>query len=128
VFGVAYRMPGLGRSARSAFGSWLLVILLALLLLFKRRNIFPHVTMILFVAGVLLQAGDLLIAHVPSGVDVPSTDISKLVGAAWGTIIWSAYLLKSARLRSTFVRRYRLSRPPPFSSNRPALKADHAVP
>jgi hypothetical protein len=121
VFGVAYRMPGLGRSARSAFGSWLLVILLALLLLFKRRNIFPHVTMILFVAGVLLQAGDLLIAHVPSGVDVPS-------GAAWGTIIWSAYLLKSARLRSTFVRRYRLSRPPPFSSNRPALKADHAVP
>jgi hypothetical protein len=99
VFGVAYRMPGLGRSARSAFGSWLLVILLALLLLFKRRNIFPHVTMILFVAGVLLQAGDLLIAHVPSGVDVPSTDISKLV-----------------------------SRPPPFFSNTPALKADHAVP
>lgn len=61
VFDVAHRMPDFGRSARCAFGSWLLVILLALLLLFRRRNIFPHVTMILLVAGVLLQAGDLLI-------------------------------------------------------------------
>ncbi|MEO5829808.1 MAG: DUF2569 family protein [Rhodanobacter sp.] len=84
--------------------------------------------MILFVAGVLLQASDLLIAHLLPGVNVVSADISKLVGAVFGTIIWSAYLLKSARVRSTFVRRYRLSGPPPFPSKMPALKADHADP
>jgi prolipoprotein diacylglyceryltransferase len=38
---------------------------------------------------------------------------AQMVGGVIGTAIWSAYLIQSLRVKSTFVRRYRVSAPLP---------------
>ncbi|TPG08175.1 DUF2569 family protein [Rhodanobacter glycinis] len=55
----------------------------------------------------------LLLASLLS-IRAPSKDLSQTVRAAMGAVIWSAYLLRSQRVKSTFVMRYRASVPPPL--------------
>ncbi|MEO6926028.1 MAG: DUF3857 domain-containing protein [Rhodanobacter sp.] len=88
--------------------------LLLLVLFFKRRSSFPRTAVLLFVVAIVLQAGDLLLSGLVPGTKTKPDDISKAVGSAVGAGIWIAYLLSSRRVRATFVRRYRVSAPPPL--------------
>lgn len=86
--------------------------ILVLLLLFKRRSSFPRVALAALLAHIVLYLADLAIASMlPTGPDV-SKDAAKAMGAIIGTAIWSTYLLQSWRVKSTFVKRYRIGVPP----------------
>ncbi|GLQ90261.1 transglutaminase [Dyella flagellata] len=88
--------------------------LLLLLLLFQRRSSFPRVALLVIVSGVIVHLGDVGLASM-----VPIKNISlSTTKAVWnviGTVVWSAYLLQSRRVKATFVRRYRASMSPPLS-------------
>jgi hypothetical protein len=47
-------------------------------------------------------------------------DVSQAVGGAVGVALWLAYLWQSERVKSTFVRRYRVDVPPPLPRAVPA--------
>ncbi|MEO6926316.1 MAG: DUF3857 domain-containing protein [Rhodanobacter sp.] len=88
--------------------------LLLLVLLFKRRSSFPRLAVVLFVVAIVLPVGDLMLSGLMPGIKTTPDEISKAVGGALGVGIWVAYLLSSRRVKATFVRRYRISAPPPL--------------
>ncbi|MGC1551111.1 MAG: DUF3857 domain-containing protein [Rhodanobacter sp.] len=93
--------------------------LLVLLLFFQRRSSFPRLALLLLLAAIVLRVSDHMLVsllHVTKGA---STYIEEMVGSVIGVAIWSAYLLLSQRVKSTFVRRYRVSAAPPLSPSLP---------
>jgi hypothetical protein len=92
---------------------WVLSVLL-LVLFFKRRSSFPRVAVLALLAGVVVQGGDLLLSGLLPGAESTAEDIAKAVRNALGAVLWTAYLLRSRRVKATFVRRYRTTVPPPF--------------
>ncbi|MEO8809085.1 MAG: DUF3857 domain-containing protein [Rhodanobacter sp.] len=87
---------------------------LLLVLLFKRRTSFPRIAILLLGASIALQVGDLVLSRLVPGMKTTPDDISKALGGVLGVAIWVAYLLGSRRVKATFVRRYRISAPPPL--------------
>lgn len=88
--------------------------LLLLVLFFRRRSSFPRAAILILFASVVLVMGDLMLASLLPTISTTSEDIARVVRTALGAIIWSAYLLRSRRVKSTFARRYRVSAPPPL--------------
>ena len=88
--------------------------LFLLVLFFRRRSSFPRMAILLLAAALAIQVVDLMLARLlPTGASDPK-DVSRAVGGAVGVALWSAYLWRSVRVRSTFTRRYRVEEPPPL--------------
>jgi hypothetical protein len=96
----------------AGLAQWVFSLLL-LVLLFRRRSSFPRVAILLLIGAIVLQVVDLMLASLLP-IKAPSKDLAQTVEAAVGAVIWSAYLLRSRRVKSTFVMRYRVSVPPPL--------------
>jgi transglutaminase-like putative cysteine protease len=88
--------------------------LLLLVLFFQRRSSFPRLAIALLAASVVLQAADVALGSLLPAGQVEPSDIAKIIRAALLVAIWSAYLLRSERVSSTFVVRYRSPTPPPL--------------
>lgn len=88
--------------------------LLLVTLFFRRRSSFPRLAIALLMASVVLQAGDVALASLLPAIQVDPTDIAQIARTALYAMIWSAYLLRSERVRSTFVMRYHSHTPPPL--------------
>lgn len=87
--------------------------LLLLVLFFQRRSSFPRVAILLLLVALVLQAGDLMLASLLPTIKTKPEDIAQTVHVAIGVTVWAAYLLRSRRVKATFVKRYRVSVPPP---------------
>jgi len=83
--------------------------LLVLLLFFQRRSNFPRVALLLLLAATVLQVSDHMLASLVPSVKAAWKGGAQMVGGVIGTAIWSVYLIQSLRVKSTFVRRYRVS-------------------
>lgn len=92
---------------------------LLLVLLFKRRSSFPRVAVLALLAGIALQGCDLVLSSLLPGTEPTPKEIASTVRNFVGAALWSAYLLRSRRVKATFVRRYRHAAPPPL----PAIPA-----
>jgi hypothetical protein len=88
--------------------------LLLLILFFQRRSSFPRLAIALMVVSLVWQAGDVALGSLLPAVQIESSDIAQLIRTLWPVVIWSAYLLRSERVRSTFVVRHRPIAPPPL--------------
>jgi hypothetical protein len=77
-------------------------------LYFSRRSSYPRVAVALYAGVVCFQVADLLLASALPAGEVGTEDLSTLAKAVLGASLWSAYLLSSCRVRSTFVRRLAL--------------------
>ena len=82
----------------------LMFSLLLLVLFFQRRRSFPIVGIAIFSAGFLVQGADLMLASLLPMVSVDSKDYAALVRTCFSIAIWSAYLLRSRRVKWTFVK------------------------
>lgn len=104
--------------------------ILLLLLFFQRRSSFPRVAwMVLSAALVLYVCDHALASLMPGAKEVPGY-IAKMAGAVVGVVVWSAYLARSQRVKSTFRKRYRAeaASPPPLPGNlRRSVVEDAAV-
>lgn len=87
---------------------------LVLLLLFKRRTSFPRMALLALSAGVLLQLVDLWLVSLLPATEVTAKDVSQAIGNVLGAALWIGYLLRSRRVKATFVRRYQGNLPPPM--------------
>lgn len=99
----------------------LVAVLLVLVLYFQRRTNFPRFAIVLFLAGFAIQAIDQWFAGVVLD-DATTKDYIELASAGLGSLLWSTYLWRSRRVRSTFVRRLR-EPPPLFAVARPETGA-----
>lgn len=85
--------------------------LLLLLLLFKRRSSFPRMAVWVVLSGVathlVIMGSERLIPTAKISPQASTQDVENLIG----TLFWSAYLLRSRRVKATFVRRYRATVP-----------------
>jgi len=92
----------------------LLVLVLAILvlaLLLRRRSSLPRVaTAVLWIAFFGAAIDDWLQAEVSTGLLHPEKTLGALIGAFIATLLWSAYLRRSSRVRNTC--RVRLHEPP----------------
>jgi transglutaminase-like putative cysteine protease len=94
--------------------------LLLLVLFFRRRSSFPRAAMLLMAVSLVIRVADLMLATLLPAVTVDPRDVSQVVGGAVGVALWLAYLWQSERVKSTFVRRYRMDAPPPLPRAVPA--------
>jgi hypothetical protein len=89
--------------------------LLLLLLLFKHRSSFPRIAVGAVMSGVivhiLIMGLERLIPTAKTNPQAWTQDAASLIS----TIFWSVYLLRSQRVKATFVRRYRLTKPAALS-------------
>lgn len=92
-------------------GGWVFT-LLVLALFLKRRSSFPRVAMLVLVSGVLLQCVDLALSAQMPTLKATEKDIATIVRAVIGVSLWSAYLIRSQRVKATFVVRHRTVEPP----------------
>ena len=88
--------------------------LLLLSLFFQRRSSFPRVAILLMFSVLVLDLADVLLASLLPAIKTDSKDFVHLSRAAIGSVAWSAYLLRSRRVKATFVKRYRVDVPPPL--------------
>jgi len=81
---------------------------LVVLLYLKRRTSLPRVFIAVIGSGFVVSALDLLLTlSIPAAAQsVTSKDWSQLAGNAIGCALWTAYFLRSGRVRVTFVERY----------------------
>lgn len=86
-----------------------------LLMLFQRRSSVPRLIMLMLVAALALYVVDLMLASMVTGRATTSKQIAQAVYRLIHMVFWSAYLLQSRRVKSTFTRRYRTHVPPPLS-------------
>lgn len=92
--------------------------LLLVVLFFQRRSSFPRLGILLLAASVVLQATDVAAGSLLPAGRIEPTDVAQVVRSAFYVAIWSAYLLRSERVGSTFVVRYRARKPPPLPQAR----------
>ncbi|WP_230474890.1 DUF3857 domain-containing protein [Dyella monticola] len=92
--------------------------LLLLLLLFKHRSNFPRIAVWILISGaaayMVVLGLEGLIPNIKADPQASTRAVSNLIGSA----LWSVYLLRSQRVKATFVRRYHASTPQALS--RPA--------
>jgi transglutaminase-like putative cysteine protease len=91
----------------------LVLSLLLLRLFFQRRSSFPRVAILLLVVGVVLQMVDHMLAGLLP-IKYDPAKVVRIVQTTVGVLAWSTYLLRSRRVKATFVKRYRMSVPPAF--------------
>ena len=80
---------------------------LLLILFFQRRTCFPKLMIGFYIASALVQGGDMLMSSLIPSSTVADKEYVTLVRVVIASIIWSAYMMKSRRVKATFVRRYR---------------------
>ena len=85
----------------------LVFAILMLVLFFQRRTCFPKLMIGFYIASAVLQGADVMMSSLLPAIPVTAKDYSTLVRVVISSIIWSAYLLRSQRVKATFVRRYR---------------------
>lgn len=105
----------------------ILLCILATVLFFKQRRSFRPAFIILSVLGVVTPAIFLLLWHRTGAPELAATnkDIALLIGEVIRVSIWTAYMLRSKRVRATFVNTYR--NPAPSPSGTAALPSGEAV-
>ena len=84
----------------------LVFTVLLLVLFFQRRTCFPKLMIGFYIASAVLQGADLMMSSLLPAISVTSKEYAALVRVILTSIIWSAYLMKSRRVKATFVRRY----------------------
>jgi hypothetical protein len=83
-----------------------------LVLLFTKRDIFPRVMIVYLASNVLLLLGDYLVTSGIPAVDQNDNESAReFFRSVVASAIWIPYMLKSARVKETFVVPYR-SEPP----------------
>lgn len=80
---------------------------LLLMLFFQRRTSLPKLLIGFYLASAVLQAADVMLSSLIPAITITPEDYASLVRVWVVSLIWSAYLLKSRRVKATFVRRYR---------------------
>ncbi len=85
----------------------LVFAVLLLVLFFQRRTCFPKLMIGFYIAAAVFQGIDVMMSSLLPAVPVTIKDYGTLVRVVISSIIWSAYLLRSRRVKATFVRRYR---------------------
>jgi hypothetical protein len=94
--------------------------LLLAVLYFRRRSSYPRLAVAFFAAVIVFKLADFALAGWLPAVTVSQTMLEEFARFALGASVWSAYLLLSERVRSTFVRRL-------HADIRPALEAVSAA-
>lgn len=84
----------------------LVFAILMLVLFFQRRTCFPKLMIGFYIAAAVLQGADLMMSSLLPTIQVTAKDYASLARVVISSIIWSAYLLRSQRVKATFVRRY----------------------
>jgi transglutaminase-like putative cysteine protease len=85
----------------------LVFAVLMLLLFFQRRTCFPKLMIGFYIASAALQGTDLMMLSLMPTIPVTAKDYGTLVRVIVTSIIWSAYLVRSRRVKATFVRQHR---------------------
>ena len=80
---------------------------LLLVLFFQRRTSVPKFLIGFYLAGAVVQAADVMLSSLIPSITITPGDYGSLARVCIVSLIWSAYLLKSRRVKATFVRRYR---------------------
>ena len=88
-----------------ANAGFLVFSVLMVLLFFLRRSSFPRLAIAYLIATVGFQFIDQWFASLMPDVDASFETIAELVAAAVGGTLWTLYLWRSRRVRSTFVAR-----------------------
>jgi hypothetical protein len=91
----------------------LVASLLLLRLYFARRSSYPRLAVATYAAAFIFQLVDLLLAARLPGQSLGSEDWGRLAEVAIGAVVWCTYLLRSRRVRATFVRRLKAAAPLP---------------
>ena len=112
-----------------AFGSFsstftLVLYVLQLMLLFSRRTSFPFLFIFLGIATLLLDVTYLQLSGISSGTGTGIGETDNIVRPIIATVLWSAYMLTSQRVRITFVKTRR-ARPSTPGSSPPPLPAGY---
>jgi hypothetical protein len=81
--------------------------LLLLLLLFKHRSNFPRIAVWTLMSGAAVHIVILGLRGLIPGAKVDPQASTQAIENLIGSAFWSVYLLKSQRVKATFVRRYR---------------------
>ena len=76
----------------------------ALILLWNHRARYPLLFIVLSVAEVVVQVGDMLIATYWFRVPTAVIHTGDLIRGLFGCVIWIPYMLMSERVRNTFVK------------------------
>jgi Protein of unknown function (DUF2569) len=92
----------------------LVFALLMVILFFQRRSSFPRLAIVLLLASVVVQAADVALGSLLPAIQIKPDDIAQVARTAFYVLIWSAYLARSERVSSTFIKRYHPSTPPPL--------------
>jgi len=83
----------------------LLMGILALFKFFKKDKVFPKLFIALLVAGMVLGVADLAILNLlsPEETIEHSKDAVRLGAQGFWSLVWGAYMLKSKRVKATFI-------------------------
>jgi transglutaminase-like putative cysteine protease len=85
----------------------LVFAILLLVLFFRRRTCFPKLMIGFYIASAALQGADLMMSSLVPAISVTSKEYGTLVRVIVTSAIWTTYLVRSQRVKATFVRRYR---------------------
>lgn len=93
-----------------AFGSFFATLffalsILQLCLLFSHRTSFPTIYIAIGIGGLLIDSMFVYLSSLVSDTPVTPDEVSGIVRAAISVALWSAYMLRSQRVRNTFIRR-----------------------
>jgi uncharacterized protein DUF3857/uncharacterized protein DUF2569 len=80
---------------------------LLLVLFFQRRTSLPKLLIGFYLAGAVVQVVDMMLSSLIPSITITPEEYATLVRVCIVSLIWSTYLLKSRRVKATFVRRYR---------------------
>lgn len=100
---LAFDPPSLSSNTLGILVFWAFLPLLPITLLLVRSRHFPIAFIVVSVAGALFGFAYPLIEAIDYGLDTGALiSVNTVLPAAW-TAAWSWYMLKSARVRNTFV-------------------------
>lgn len=102
----------------------------ALVAFFRTRWWFPRLYIALIAFGTIFAVGDMLfLRSIAPGISAPDEEVAwEIVRSAVAALIWVPYMLRSRRVRNTFVRPANppLPEPPAAPMPTPAAPAPHA--
>jgi len=84
---------------------FLLMGILALFKFFKKDKVFPKLFIALLATGIVLGAADLAILNLlsPGETIEHSKNAARLGAQVFWSLVWGAYILKSKRVKATFI-------------------------